>query len=200
MKLLVMLGSSILAIIIGIILCMELSHCPHILRRWSKEALHRKYIPSGDISFRRNKIQGYGPGPHGSTVDASSVTSSDCILVGWGVYRFATEVDAEEQFQEWVKSASKIIDIRGSQSENKPERSVLQSAGFPSAGMQNFVILSKERDSKAISAIWSGSLEHAIMFEAQDKSGKIISDHKYRPRGTVSIGFLAEGLFFGCRG
>jgi len=53
------------------------------------------------------------------------------------------------------------------------KKAVLQIAGFPGTGEKNFAILSRENDSKAIYAIWSSSLEHARLFEKQEKLGKI---------------------------
>jgi len=126
-----------------------------------------KYRPASDIQFRRNSISGYGPGPRDSTFDGSSVTSSDCVFVGWGVFRFSTPTDAEAQFQDWVHSASKVIEITDNDSTGI-ERAVLRvddKTGF----RYPYNILVKRNNSKAIYSLVSKSLEHALLFEKQEK-------------------------------
>ena len=141
--------------------------CPHVWRRLVRAALFMKYTPASDIRFRRNRISGYGPGPRGSTVDSSGVEASDCVVVGWGVFRFPTPADAEAQFQDWVHSASKVIEI----TENDPtgvQRAVLR-VGDKSDFRYPFNIIFKKKHSTQIHSIWSDSLEHAVRFEKQTK-------------------------------
>ena len=74
------------------------------------------------------------------------------------MYRFPTPADAKEQFHEWVQSASSTTEIpKEPGPQDTIEKAVLRIAGFPSTGDENFVILSKENDSKTVYAIWSSS-------------------------------------------
>src|SRR5215471_19497456 len=86
-------------------------HCPHVFRRLFKTALHQKYVPASDITFRWNGLQAYNSrGPRGSTSDSSILKSSDCVIVERTVYRFATSSDADAQYREWLQSAAKVLE------------------------------------------------------------------------------------------
>jgi len=163
MKKLVFVISALLIALPGFL---QFKNCPHILRRIAATILHKQYVPAADIVFHRTKMAGYGPGPRGSTQGGSSVTGSDCVTVGWSNYRFPTTHDADEQFQEWVHKATRIIQIEHS---NNMDRAVFEN----SQEKQSFHVISRKDNSAEIVAIWSDSLEHALLYEREEKAQRI---------------------------
>jgi hypothetical protein len=157
--------SVLLLSLIVVVVFINFRHCPHVFRRLSRNLLHMRYVPSADIEFRWNGVQGYNSsGPRGSTSDGSVLKSSDCVTVGWAMYRFPTAADAEAQFHEWVHSASKVLESASAGQLTDVERAVLQiddKADF----RYRFNIISKTSNSAAILSIWSRSLEHALLLQ-----------------------------------
>ncbi len=172
MKYFLLFASGVFVIAIAIGAFMNYRHCPHVLRRLSATIRQTKYIPAADIKFRGIQMAAYGEGPRGSKIGSSSVVSSDCVMVGWEMYYFPTPIDAEEQFQEWVRSATKVILITGDP--NAVERAELQSIGE-----EKFRIISKGPNSKEVRLIWSDSLEHALLYEKQEKDARL--PYPFRP-------------------
>src|SRR5262245_4782537 len=110
MKHYLLIFSGLLVLGIAVVLLLYYRHCPHVFRRLSRAALHLKYSPSSDITFRSDGIQGYNShGPRGSTFDSAGHRSSDCVTVGRTIYRFPTTEDAEAQFSDWIQSAVKVL-------------------------------------------------------------------------------------------
>jgi len=143
---------------------LKFQHCPHVFRRFSAAILFQKYVPASDIQFHRNRMAADGPGPRGSRLGASSVISSDCITITWGIYRFSDPHDADEQFREWVRSW-RVIQVEDSSSR---ERALLEDPA-----KRTFYIISKEKNGADILSIWSDSLEHALLYEKQQNAERI---------------------------
>jgi|SRR5580765_6105023 hypothetical protein len=153
-------------LLIALACFLQFKNCPHVWRRITATILHKKYVPAADIVFHRTRMAGYGSGPRGSTQGGSSVTGSDCVTVGWSNYKFPTAHDADEQFQEWVHKATRIVQIEHS---NSMDRAVFEN----SQERQPFHVISKKENSAEIVAIWSDSLEHALLYEREENAQRI---------------------------
>src|ERR1700740_575 len=128
-----------LTILVAVVGSLELHHCPYVLQRWASAVFHLQYVASPNVTFRRNRFQAHGPGPNGSTVDGSSATSSDCVTVGWGIYRFNTPADASTQFHKWVESATEIVPDRDQRrTDSSRLRIVLRASGFVSPDEEDY--------------------------------------------------------------
>jgi hypothetical protein len=165
MKTLLLIGSGLLLLLVAVVLFLSFRDCPHLPRRLWRTLLHLKYVPAADIKFRPKNMTGYNSmGPRGSTSDGSAAESSDCVTVGWAIYRFPTASDAEAQFRDWEHSASKIIEVTGSDNEPSSQKATLEIDDKDDFRYR-FNIISMKPNSNSILSIWSKSLEHALLFE-----------------------------------
>ena len=159
MKYVAGLLSIVVLIYIGFLIHLNFGDCPHVLRRLSSAIRNVKYVPAADIDFDRGglRMAAEWNGPRGSQAGGSSYKSSDCVRVEQDMYSFSNPIDAEEQFHEWLSSATKVIvtsDV------STGERAVFQNSKEP-----HFQILSKEKNSVDVYSITSESLEHALLYE-----------------------------------
>ncbi|HEY6249578.1 MAG TPA: hypothetical protein VI685_06430 [Candidatus Angelobacter sp.] len=166
MKYLLWIGLGLLLLItIAISVC--LWRCPHIFRRLSRAALHLKYSPSSDITFRGSGMQGYNShGPRGSRFDGSVLKSSDCVFVERTIYRFPTAEDADAQFNNWVQSAVRVL--KTDEDSSTQSRRAVFEGGKDGIG-DFFNIIFKKEHSSIVLFISSKSLDHALLFEEQEK-------------------------------
>ena len=174
-----LLFSSAVLVLAAVGMFIYLRHCPHAYRRLVSAVLREKYVPAADIRFRWNGLQAYNSqGPHGSTSDSSLLKSSDCVIVEWTIYRFPTASDAQAQFDEWIRAASKILESTAGDGPSGPRRAVLRVED----GGPDFDIISSQKDSAIIYSIRSNSLEHAALMERQDQ--KQATGHSSGIRGN----------------
>jgi hypothetical protein len=184
MKYILLISSGLLLLLVAIVLVLSFRDCPHLLRRLSRTLLHLKYVPAADIKFRSKSMTFYNSmGPHGSTSDGSAVESSDCVTVGWAIYRFPTASDAEAQFRDWEYSASRIIEGTGSGDEPGSQEATLE-INDKNDFRSRFNIILMKTNSNSILSIWSRSLEHALLFEQGKK--EVLSGQKSRGIGNDS--------------
>ena len=154
--------------------------CPHIFRRLSRAALHLKYSPSPDITFRGIGMQGYNShGPHGSRVDTSPLKSSDCVYVNRAIYRFPSAEDAEAQFNNWLRSAVRVL-VTEEDSNTRSRKAVFEDKD---GSDYFFNVVFKKEHSDIVLYLSSKSLEHALLFAKQeikefvDVYGRDMRDH-----------------------